>query len=129
MTIQERAEKAVEYKRSGNYNCCQALTKAFSDTVQISEDVLQSIAAGFAVGMGTMAATCGALIGANIIAGLQTEGKGTIKISKAIMEKFKETCGAVTCKELKSVKDGVQFCSCDTCVKNASIALGEALHL
>ena len=34
----------------------------------------QSVAAGFCAGMGNLEATCGALIGAVMVAGLKTEG-------------------------------------------------------
>ena len=63
MNIKERAEKAVEYKHSG-CNCCQAVAKACADLVNVSEEDLLKMTSGFAVGMGCMESTCGALIGA-----------------------------------------------------------------
>jgi hypothetical protein len=43
---------------------------------------MKQISAGFCAGMGNMQATCGALIGAGMIAGLKTEGKGTLKVTR-----------------------------------------------
>lgn len=72
-----------------------------------------------------MQATCGALIGANIIAGLRSEGKGTVKIARELLEKFKEKSGATICGELKGVNTGKVLCECDDCVRNAVLSLGE----
>ena len=127
MTIQERAEKAAEYKLSGEYNCCQAVAKALADTVSVDEATLQKLAAGFAAGMGTMEATCGALVGANLILGLRTDGNGTVRLSRNLLGKFKEKCGAVTCKDLKGVGTGKVLCECDDCCRNAVKSLGEIL--
>ena len=77
MTLSERAEKAVELKTSGKYNCAQSVTVALADQTKLSEEELRQISAGFCAGMGNLEATCGALIGAGMIAGLKTEGKGT----------------------------------------------------
>ena len=127
MTIQERAEVAAQCKLSGQCNCCQAVAKVFADTVNVSDEDLQKLAAGFAAGMGCMEATCGALVGANMILGLRTDGKGTVKQSRELLAKFKEKCGAVTCKDLKGVATGKVLCECDDCVRNAVKALGEIL--
>ena len=75
MTINERAEKAADFKTSGACNCCQAVTKVFADTVNVDEATLQKMSAGFAAGMGCMEATCGALVGANMILGLRTNAR------------------------------------------------------
>lgn len=128
MTIQERAEKAAEYKLSGACNCCQAVAKVFADCVEVSEDQLMQMASGFAAGMGCMEATCGALIGANMIAGLKTKGAGTVKVSRELVAKFRQKCGAVTCKDLKGATTGKVLCECDDCVRNAILSLGEILE-
>ncbi len=127
MSINERAENAAQLKNSGQCNCCQAVAKVFADTVNVSEADLQKLAAGFAAGMGCMEATCGALVGANMILGLRTEGNGTVKQSRELLAKFKEKCGAVTCKDLKGVGTGKVLCECDDCVRNAVRSLGEIL--
>ena len=78
MTIQERAEKAAEYKSTGVYNCSQAVTAVLADQTGLTGEQLKQITAGFCAGMGNLEATCGALIGAGIIAGLKTKGNQTV---------------------------------------------------
>lgn len=125
MTIQERADIAANLKATGQCNCCQAVTKVLSDTVDVDEATLQKMSAGFAAGMGCTEATCGALVGANMILGLRTNGEGTVRKSRELLSKFKEKCGAVTCKDLKGIESGKVLCECADCVRNAVIALGE----
>ena len=123
----ERYQKAVNIKKSG-CNCCEAVCKAYSDIVDINEEDLMKIASGFGLGLGTMEGTCGALVGANIILGLMNNTNiGTTRISKNLVQYFKEECGAVTCKDLKGISTGKVLCSCDDCVKNASIVLEKTL--
>lgn len=129
MNINERAEYAVSLKNSGKYNCSQAVTAAFADQTRLSEEVLKQISAGFCAGMGNLEATCGALIGAGMIAGLKTEGKGTLKITRKIQEAYKERCGAIKCKDLKAMTDGRPLCPCDECVRNAVMICGDALNI
>lgn len=125
MTIQERADIAANLKATGQCNCCQAVTKVFADTVNVDEATLHKMSAGFAAGMGSMEATCGALVGANMILGLSTDGNGTVKKSRELLLKFRSKCGAVTCKDLKGVETGKVLCECPECCKNAVLALGE----
>ena len=127
MTINERAEKAAELKLSGACNCCQAVTKVFSDTVDVGEVSLLKMSSGFAGGMGCMEATCGSLLGANMILGLRMNGEGTVRKSRELLSKFREKCGAVTCKDLKGVGTGKVLCECENCVRNAVLSLGEVL--
>ena len=130
MNLQERAEKAVEMKLSGRYNCAQAVTAAFEDKVDLTEEQLMNLAAGFCIGMGNLEATCGALIGAGMIAGLQSEGNGTLKITRELQETFKEQCGSIKCKELKSIQpDGKVLCPCEECVRNAVMIYGKIMGM
>ncbi len=129
MTISERAEKAVQLKNSGMYNCAQAVTAALADETNISEEQLKQISAGFCAGMGNLEATCGALIGAGMIAGLKTEGKGTLRVTRQIQEEFANRCGALKCGDLKAITDGKPLCPCEDCVRNAVMVYGEVLGL
>lgn len=129
MTLSKRAEKAVELKNSGMYNCAQSVTAALSDQTELTEEQLKQISAGFCAGMGNLEATCGALIGAGMIAGLKTEGKGTLGITKQIQEEFARRCGAIKCKDLKTVTDGRPLCPCEDCVRNAVMIYGEIMEL
>lgn len=129
MTIEERADKAVELKTSGGYNCSQAVTAVLADQTSLSEDQLKQVSAGFCAGMGNLEATCGALIGAGMIAGLKTEGKGTLKVSRQMLETFRDRCGATRCKDLKAITDGKPLCPCEECVRNAVLIYGDVMGL
>ena len=121
-----KADKAVELKHSG-YNCCQAVTVALADETAISEEVLSQIASGFCAGMGNGKATCGALIGANMIAGLKCEGKGPLLNARKISEAFEAKSKALVCRDLKKIIDGKPLCPCDDCVRNAVEAYLEVM--
>ena len=73
MTFEERADKAAQLKESG-YNCCQAVVAALSDLTEADTDKLLQLASGFALGIGNMEGTCGALVGASMIASILTSG-------------------------------------------------------
>ncbi len=129
MTLKERAEMAVELKNSGRCNCAQAVTAALADETPLSEESLKQLSAGFCAGMGNLEATCGALIGAGVITGLKTEGKGTLPVTRKIQEEFNDRCGAIKCKELKAITDGRPLCACEDCVRNAVMIYGETFGL
>ena len=126
MSKNEIAEKAVMYKHSG-YNCAQAVVKALSEAEGVDDSMLLAQTAGFAVGMGNMESTCGALIGANMMAGIKTSGNGTIAKSRELHKHFSENCGASICKDLKGRDTGVMVCECDDCVRNAVYAFADIL--
>ena len=70
MTTEGRMELGTKFK--GEMNCCQAVIKAFADTVDVDESTLMRLASGFGSGMGTMEGTCGTLVGAIMIASLRS---------------------------------------------------------
>ena len=117
MNIEERAAQAAAWKATGQCNCAQAVLKAFEDKLPVDADTL----------MGCMESTCGALIGAVMVAGIVTDGKGTPRISKELLQNFQEKCGATICKDLKGIENGAPLCPCPECVRNAVLALGEVL--
>lgn len=129
MTIQERAEKAVALKTMGGYNCSQAVTAVFADQTELSEEQLKQVSAGFCAGMGNMEATCGALVGAGMAAGLQTKGQGTLQRTRAMISEFQNRCGATKCRDLKTMVDGKPLCACEDCVRNAVLIYGEVMGL
>ena len=108
-SIEERAATAYELKATGKCNCSQSVVKVFQDKLPVGEDTLMKLTAGYAAGMGCMESTCGALIGAVMVAGILTEAK----------------CGATICKDLKGVGTGKPLCPCPECVRNAVLSLGE----
>ena len=127
MNIKERAAQAAAWKAAGQCNCAQAVLKAFEDKLPVDADTLMKLGAGYAAGMGCMESTCGALIGAVMVAGVVTDGKGTPRISKELLQNFQKKCGATICKDLKGVETGAPLCPCPECVRNAVLALGEVL--
>ena len=129
MTIEERAAKAADLKAAGVCNCSQAVVKVFEDKLPLDDETLMKLTAGYAAGMGCLEATCGALVGAVMTAGILTDGTGTPRYSKEILAKFQEKCGATICKELKGVGTGKVLCECPECVRNAVLALGEVMGI
>ena len=129
MTINERADMAAELKATGKCNCTQSVLKVFEDEIDVKPELLSNLSAGFAAGMGCMESTCGALIGAVMVAGVKTEGKTTPRYSKDIVAKFNHKCGATICKDLKGVGSGCVLCPCNECVRNAVLSLGEVLNI
>lgn len=127
MTIEERAARAVELK--AGCNCAQAVALAFADLLPLDEATLMKLAAGYGAGMGCMEATCGALVGAVMAAGLMTDGQGTGRMARATLAGFQDRCGATICKDLKGIATGTVLCPCTECVRNAVLAAGEALGL
>ena len=127
MTMEERAAQAAEWKATGQYNCTQSVLKVFEDKLPVDADTLMKLGAGYAAGMGCMESTCGALIGAVMVAGIATDGKGTPRVSKQLVQAFQEKCGATICKELKGIGTGTPLCPCPECVRNAVLALSEVL--
>lgn len=128
MTIEERMEQAAALKNSG-YNCCQAVVAALQDQTPLSQEQLFALASGFAAGMGTMEGSCGALVGAGMIAGLKLDGKGTIRATRQMADAFRTQCGAVTCKTLKGVQTGQVLCPCEECVRRAVKIYGEIMGI
>ena len=127
MTLEERGEHAATLKRTGQANCCQSVLLAYADTLPMDEDALRRIGAGFAVGMGTMEATCGALIGAGIVAGHRTAGSAAVRLARDIHARFLANCGATICKDLKGRDTGRVLCECPECCRNAVLAAEETL--
>ena len=117
-----RAEKAVEYKKS--CNCAQAVLLAFQEELGKTEEELLALGSGFGAGMGGMEATCGALCGAAMAAGLLNRSDSPTKgITNAMLQEFKEKAGATICGDLKGIKTRKMLCSCDDCVRIATVAL------
>lgn len=88
MTIEERAAKAADLKAAGACNCSQAVVKVFEDKLSLDDETLMKLTAGYAAGMGCLEATCGALIGAVMTAGVLTDGAGTLVIPKKSLQSF-----------------------------------------
>lgn len=128
MTNIERAELARSLKASGKCNCAQAVVSALYDLTDLELKQLLDLTSGFAVGMGNMEATCGALIGANIVLSNIIKN-GTIRYSKILHDKFKEKTKGTICKIIKGKDTGVILTECDMCCYNAVISFFEVMEL
>lgn len=93
-----RKEKAIELHDKG-FNCAQAVACAFAEETGIPEETLFAACEGFGLGMGGMAATCGAVSGAVMLAGLKNSCKNleqpaskadTYKLTREITKTFLE---------------------------------------
>lgn len=128
MTPEQRGEMAAQLKKSGAANCCQAVLLAYADLLARDEGELRRLGAGFAVGMGAMEATCGALIGAGLVAGIRLgPGPSAVQASRKILASFQSKCGATLCKDLKGRDTGKVLCECPECCRNAVLAAEETL--
>ena len=115
----DKKEYAVQLKHCG-YNCCQAVLCAFTDEVGMNEDELKRIGAAFGVGMGCLEATCGSLIGAQILMGMKKyQGRSMLRDAASVLRQFETMCKATLCKDLKGRDTGIVLCECDDCVRNA----------
>lgn len=125
MNTDERMEYAAERKRA--MNCAQAVLIAFADELGQDEKSLLRLGSGFGSGMVTTEGTCGALVGAVMVASLLAPDGEARKRTGTIMNRFKELCGATVCRDLKGIDTGKPLCSCENCVRNAVLAASEAL--
>lgn len=132
-----KKELAIAYHDKG-YNCAQAVICAFSEELDVSEEILFKAAEGFGLGMGCMNGTCGAVSGAVMAAGFKNSTGNfdgpkskldTYKLSKQILESFEEKNGSVTCRELKGVDTGTVLRSCPGCIEDAVDLVSEVLGL
>lgn len=120
-----KQEIAVQLKHRG-CNCCQAVLCAFADECGLPEEQLRQLGAGFGAGMGCMEATCGALVGAQMLLGLKKySGKPVMTDAKRLYQAFEEKCGASICKDLKGKDTGIVLCECDDCVGIAAGLAGD----
>lgn len=126
--MKSRIEEAVE-KKSKGYNCAQAVACTYCDLVGLDESIMFKMTEGLGLGMGNMEGTCGAVAGACILAGMKKSTANlekpdskalSMKLSREIMEHFKERNSTVTCKELKGIDTGNVLRSCPDCVRDAS---------
>ena len=119
--MDSRIREAARKKKSGAYNCAQAVACTYCDYAGIDEETMKKITQAFGVGMGTLEGNCGALTGAGVVLGLANSDKAaTVRAVRTIMNEFSERNGTVTCKTLKGIGTGVVLRECEDCVKDAA---------
>lgn len=89
--MESRKKMAAAKKACGSHNCAQALCCTYHDFTGLDVDTIKHAGSSFAVGMGNMEGTCGALIGAGIVYGLATKDKvKAMKGMRQMMDKFQK---------------------------------------
>lgn len=126
--MENKIEEARTRKRSGEYNCAQAVACTFSDMTGLDEETLRAATNAFGAGLATMEGTCGALTGAAVVVGLATRDSVRSRaLIKEIMTNFRKRNGATVCRELKGVGTGRVLRQCEDCVADAAEFLEMAL--
>jgi len=133
--MKSRVEDAAERHKKG-YNCSQAVVCTYCDLLEMGEKEAFRISEGFGAGMGAMESTCGALSGAIMLAGLKksdgnmgapkTKGE-TYGLTKEVVRRFQERCGATICREIKGVETGKPKYACRDCVRAAAAIAEDVL--
>ncbi len=128
MTLEERKENAVYLKHNG-FNCAEAILLTYKDLINLPDDTLRRLGSGFGSGMGGFKATCGALVGANIVLGLLNSTDTKTKfISKDMVDEFISMSGALSCHDLKGIETKKVLCSCEDAIRNAVEILDKKLY-
>ena len=105
-------EKAIESFRSG-LNCSQAVVTAYSDELNIDNNLALSVSCAFGGGMGRLQETCGAVTGSYMVLGIHTcnritENNDRKEVSYAMVQKFAEKF-----RELNGSTDCIDLLKCD----------------
>ena len=118
------------------FNCAQAVACTYCDLLGYKEEDIFRMTEGFGAGMVGMQATCGALSGAVLLAGLKnsdgaidapkTKGR-TYQLSKTMVNQFREKCGSTVCCELKGITTGTPIHSCADCIMDAAAIVENVL--
>lgn len=107
------------------FNCCQSVACAFAKEAGVDQEILFKAGEGFGLGMGGTECTCGALTGAILLAGFKNSDGNldnpgtkadTYKLSKEMVNLFKEKTGGIVCKDLKGLETGTVLCTCPDCI-------------
>ena len=89
--MESRIQKTLENHRKG-YNCAQSVACAYCDLVGLDEQSVFRATEAFGLGMGGMQATCGAVSGAVMLAGLKNScGDLEAPVSKGKRIRFRSS--------------------------------------
>lgn len=103
-----RGDKAKEYFNNG-YNCSQSVFLAFNDLMNLDEDTVIKLSAGFGGGFGRMREVCGSVCGMTAVISFFNACDDPNNIEKkkelyskiqSAMKEFSEINGSYICKEL-----------------------------
>ncbi len=121
MTNKDKLNQAKTIFKNG-FNCCQAVFTPFALEKGMDEETALMLSSGFAAGLCYQGETCGAVVGAQMVIGLNVgyakkndeQGRENVKNVVAIYrQKFKEKHGTTQCKKLlgndPSTQEGLNF--------------------
>ena len=103
-----KKEEAISFFNNG-CNCSQAVVMPYAEELNIDHEIVERISVAFGGGMSKQGKTCGCLSGALMVIGLRYGTDSAKEIEKRInsynkgkdmVVKFKETFGAIDCKDL-----------------------------
>ena len=126
--MKTRVEETIGRHDKG-YSCAQAVACTYCDLVGVDEETMFKMTEALGLGMGGMEGTCGAITGACVLAGMKNStgnlekpnSKGaSYKLSRQIVEEFKNQNGATQCRELKGVDTGKVLRACPDCIRDAA---------
>jgi len=127
--METRSKIASLKKQTGQCNCAQAVITTYADLAHIDHDTAMNAGNAFAVGMGNMEGTCGALVGTGIVLGLIKRDKAqSMKCMRQVMTRFQQIAGATQCKQLKGIETKQVLLPCHDCVATACQLLEECLE-
>lgn len=126
--MQTRVEETIK-KHDIGYNCAQSVACTYCDLVGVDEELMFRLTEALGGGMGGKEATCGAVSGACVLAGMKASTgnlkapnskKDSYELSKEIVRQFIELNGSVVCKEIKGTETGKVLRPCEDCIKDAA---------
>ena len=131
-----RPEYATTLKPK-RHNCCQSVLMTFADQLEADPHVLFAISAPMGGGTGgTMEGMCGALQAACMLVGLKhsdgameqtATAPQVMRLTREMIEAFRERTGALICKDLKGIETGKVLCPCPDCIRIAAELVQEKL--
>ena len=122
-----RKEETITRHKKG-YNCAQAVACTYCDLVGMDEETMFKATEALGGGLGTMEGTCGAVVGACVVAGLSNstgnlerpDSKAdTYRKVRELNAKFRAQNGSTICREIKGMDTGKVLRSCDGCIQDA----------
>lgn len=126
--MKTRVEETIGRHDKG-YNCAQAVACTYCDLVGVDEETMFKMTEALGLGMGGMEGTCGAITGACVLAGMKNSTgdlekpnskASSYKLSRQIVEEFKNQNGATQCRALKGVDTGKVLRACPDCIRDAA---------
>ena len=146
--MESKEDKAIQSFRSGA-NCAQAVLTAYSDDLNLENNLAMSISCGFGGGMGRLQETCGAVTGSFMVLGIcnsnrfadnKEKKEETYSMIQKFSKKFQSIHGSIHCSSLLycdlKTNEGQTYMKennlsetvCEKCIVTSIGILGELLE-